>query len=112
MDNFRNQMPSDEETDSGMSPLEKRFIEQDRRDWRPLVSYLENLRRIGRKLMGTDTAWEQVHSHLPPQQRVMFRTHYMNPEYPWHWSAAVLAVLFGLSVCILHFRVRSLDRLK
>ena len=36
----------------------------------------------------------------------------MNPEYPWYWSAAVLAVLFGLSVCILHFRVRSLDRLK
>jgi hypothetical protein len=36
----------------------------------------------------------------------------MNPEYPWYWSAGVLAVLFGLSVCILNFRIRSLDRLK
>ena len=34
------------------------------------------------------------------------------PQYPWYWSATVLTVLFGLSVCLLNYRVRSLDRLK
>jgi ABC-2 type transport system permease protein len=111
--NYRSQIPpSEQEANDGMSPLEQKFVEEDRRDWRPLVSYLENLRRIGRNLMRTDAAWEQVRTHLPPQQREMFRTHYMDAEYPWYWSAAVLAVLFGLSLWILHFRVRSLDRLK
>ena len=36
----------------------------------------------------------------------------MGPQYPWYWSAAVLAGLFGLSVCILNFSIKSLDRLK
>ena len=27
----------------------------------------------------------------------------MGPQYPWYWSAAVLAGLFGLSACILNF---------
>ncbi len=31
---------------------------------------------------------------------------------PWYWSAAVLAGIFGLSLCILTSRVKSLDRLK
>ena len=34
------------------------------------------------------------------------------PQYPWTWSAAVLAGLLGLSLCILSTRVKSLDRLR
>jgi len=34
------------------------------------------------------------------------------PQFPWTWSAAVLAALFGLSLCILSTRVKSLDRLR
>ncbi len=33
-------------------------------------------------------------------------------QYPWQWSAAVLAGLFVLSLWILTTRVKSLDRLK
>ena len=36
----------------------------------------------------------------------------MVPQYPWWWSAAVLAGLVGLSTWTLSFRVKSLDRLK
>ena len=36
----------------------------------------------------------------------------MVPQYPWVWSAGVLAVLLGLSTCILTRRVKSLDRLR
>jgi hypothetical protein len=34
------------------------------------------------------------------------------PNPPWYWSAGVLAGLFGLSLCILTTRVKSLDRLR
>jgi hypothetical protein len=33
-------------------------------------------------------------------------------RYPARWSLAVLAGLFGASLCVLTQRVRSLDRLK
>ena len=36
----------------------------------------------------------------------------MVPQYPWTWSAGVLAGLLGLSLCILSTRVKSLDRLR
>jgi len=36
----------------------------------------------------------------------------MVPQYPWQWSAGVLLGLWLLSVMILSFRVKSLDRLK
>ena len=34
------------------------------------------------------------------------------PQYPWAWSAGILAGLLGLSVCTLSARVKSLDRLR
>ena len=34
------------------------------------------------------------------------------PQYPWTWSAGVLAVLLGLSLWTLSMRVKSLDRLR
>jgi hypothetical protein len=36
----------------------------------------------------------------------------MVPQYPWIWSAGVLAGLLGLSVWTLSTRIKSLDRLK
>jgi hypothetical protein len=36
----------------------------------------------------------------------------MGNQYPWYWSAVVLAGLFVLSVGILNFSIKSLDRLK
>jgi ABC-2 type transport system permease protein len=81
-------------------------------NWRPLVSYTANLSRIGQQLLGTDAAWEKLSELRPASERTQFLLKNMGPQYPWYWSAAVLAGLFGLSACILHFRVRSLDRLR
>jgi hypothetical protein len=39
-------------------------------------------------------------------------TQWLDDRYPWYWSATELTVLLGLSVCLLNYRVRSLDRLK
>jgi ABC-2 type transport system permease protein len=80
-------------------------------DWRPLVSYTANLSRIGQELLGTREAWESVSQWLPPPQRNQLLLATI-PQYPWYWSAIVLAVLFGISVWILNLRIKSLDRLK
>ncbi len=81
-------------------------------DWRPLISYRDNLTRIGSQLLGTDAAWDGLMKLLPPAGRDMFRASITAPQYPWAWSAGVLIVLFGISVCILNLRIKSLDRLK
>ncbi|HKB41681.1 MAG TPA: ABC transporter permease subunit [Gemmataceae bacterium] len=83
-----------------------------RSDWRPLFSYTANLSRVGRHWLGADASWERLAKTVPPEERDRFLLENMGSQYPWYWSAAVLAVLFGISVCILNFRVRSLDRLK
>jgi ABC-2 type transport system permease protein len=85
-------------------------IEASKIDWRPLVSYSGNLSRIGHELLGTEACRERL-SKIQFRDRGLFAM-LNSPQYPWYWSAGVLAVLFGISVCILHFRVRSLDRLK
>jgi ABC-2 type transport system permease protein len=81
-------------------------------DWRPLVSYTANLSRVGKQWLGTDACWEKMSTTLPEEERPRFLLEALGPQYPWYWSAAVLAVLFGISACILNFRVKSLDRLK
>ena len=81
-------------------------------DWRPLISYAENLRRVGRQLMGSRAAWESLSQLQPPDRQWMFRARFMDPQYPWYWSAGVLAGLFGISAWILNRRIRSLDRLR
>ncbi len=82
-------------------------------DWRPMVSYTANLLRIGAHLLGTNQAWEKL-AKLEPDtwRRERLLTRYAGPRYPWYWSAAVLAGLFGLSLCVLKWSIRSLDRLK
>ena len=77
-----------------------------------MVSYTANLSRIGHRLLGTEAAWREWSQLLPPQERNSFLLNALGPQYPWYWSAGVLAALLGLSACILNFRVRSLDRLK
>lgn len=92
--------------------IDEKLVASQVSDWRPLISYMENLRRVGRSFLGTDASLETFRQLRPPEDKLRFRIMHMNPEYPWYWSAAVLAVFFGLSVCILNFRIRSLDRLK
>jgi ABC-2 type transport system permease protein len=87
-------------------------LEASRHNWRPLVSYTANLSRIGQHLLGVDAAWEKLSRVWRPDERDQFLAEYLGPQYPWYWSASVLAVLLGLSACILNYQVRSLDRLK
>jgi ABC-2 type transport system permease protein len=81
-------------------------------NWRPLVSYTANLSRIGQKLLDTDGAWKKWSLLKPPETRDAFLLGSLGPQYPWYWSAGVLAALLGLSAWILNLRVRSLDRLR
>ncbi len=87
-------------------------IEDAKADWRPMVAYTGNLSRIGQALLGSDACWRKLSMTEPENQRGQFLLMRMGPQYPWQWSAVVLIALFGVSACILNFRVRSLDRLK
>jgi ABC-2 type transport system permease protein len=87
-------------------------LEASKSDWRPTVSYTQNLSRVGRQLLGTNVAWDKLSELQPPGIREQFLLLHKGQQFPWYWSAGVLAGLFGLSVCILNFRIKSLDRLK
>jgi ABC-2 type transport system permease protein len=99
-------------------------------NWRPLCSYTANLQRLGEALFDTDSAWVEigraveaprailkpflgrggpVAAPTPNHRRLADQ---IVPQYPWIWSAGVLAGLWGLSVWTLSTRVRSLDRLR
>jgi ABC-2 type transport system permease protein len=87
-------------------------IEAAKSDWRPLISYTANLSRVGERLLRTNAAWERLGQLSPAGQRSQILLQMMGNQFPWYWSAAVLAGLFALSAGILHFSVKSLDRLK
>lgn len=89
-----------------------REMEVARSNWRPLVSYTANLRRVGEHLLRTNASWERLSQLSPPGQRGPFLMQMIDTQYPWYWSATVLVALVGLSVCILNFTVKSLDRLR
>ncbi len=97
-------------------------------DWRPLCSYVWNIRRIGDELLGARAAWQEVGKAIevptniiqpmmrggrpgrgvnPAKQLVQMSTQ----SYPWKWSAGVLLGLFALSVLVLNSRIKTLDRL-
>ena len=82
------------------------------RDWSPLFSYTKNLNRVGRVLLDTDTAWDKIGQLIPQPQRDFIVAEQKGPQFPWVWSAGVLAGLAGISLWILTSRVKSLDRLK
>jgi ABC-2 type transport system permease protein len=81
-------------------------------NWRPMVSYITNLTRIGERLLGTRACWNRLSLMRPPTERAQFIYDHAGPQYPWHWSALVLLGIFGCSAWILNRRVKSLDRLK
>jgi hypothetical protein len=106
-----------------------------RHDWRPLISYPTNLDRIGDWLLDADAAWVTLGRTFERQRASMapaialkaggrlpkeltapandrLLADQMVWQFPWQWSAGVLAGLWLLSVFILTRRVRSLDRLK
>jgi ABC-2 type transport system permease protein len=97
---------------SAQAEISAEEMEAARTNWRPLVSYTSNLSRIGQKLLDTEGAWRKVSLLRPPEERDYFLLNTLGSQYPWYWSAGVLAALFGFSACILNLRVRSLDRLK
>ncbi len=87
-------------------------LEDSKTNWRPLVSYTANLSRVGVQLLGTDACWRKLSELESPFDRNRFLAQSLGPQYPWYWSAGVLAGLFGLSTCILSLSIRSLDRLR
>jgi hypothetical protein len=109
---------------------EPRRAEAMRSDWRPLCSYVGNLERIGDRLLDTEHAWvtfgraaersrQALQGRFGPgggRGRQPANEHrladQMVPQYPWVWSAGVLAGLLGLSTWTLNRRVKTLDRLK
>jgi ABC-2 type transport system permease protein len=87
-------------------------IEAAKSDWRPLISYTSNLRRIGEHLLQTNASWERLGQLSPAGQRTQILLQMMGNQYPWYWSAAVLAGLLVVSAGILNLAIKSLDRLK
>lgn len=109
------------------------WTEMLRADWRPACSYVTNLRRTGEALFDADGAWVEIGKATEKMRtaaggfgaRAAARVgandsasnerqlaNAMTLQYPWQWSAYVLAGLFGLSTWTLFRRVKSLDRLK
>jgi len=82
-----------------------------RNNWRPLFSYTANLDRIRTFLFGAHGAFERIGKAVPGSDGRELADNLVT-QYPWYWSAAVLAGLFGISLWILTTRVRSLDRLR
>jgi ABC-2 type transport system permease protein len=109
---MRRQREWQREWDRAEQKLQAADAAASKTDWRPLISYTGNLSRLGQQLLGTSKAWRVVSVLMPADQRESFLYDYTGPQYPWYWSAIVLAALFGLSAWILNRRVKSLDRLK
>ncbi len=75
-----------------------------RQDWCSLLSYTQNLHRLGAILLDTQSAWQQIGSLMrarPGRRTEELLAGFAGPSYPWYWSAAVLLGLFGLSLWIL-----------
>jgi hypothetical protein len=102
-----------------------------RDDWRPLLSYPTNLERMGDLLLDDDAAWVTFGRALEKPRAAMgqFTRGGFGPaqegpvnerrladqmvwQYPWYWSAGVLAGLALLSAGVMTRQVKSLDRLK
>jgi ABC-type transport system involved in multi-copper enzyme maturation permease subunit len=118
--------------EASMTAWEKAQEEQTealRQDWRPLVSFGSNLARMADQLLDTESAWVTIGKawQRATSLGAMFGPHGRPAapaiddhtlanefvlQYPWMWSAGVLAGLLGLSTWTLTRRVKSLDRLK
>jgi hypothetical protein len=110
-------------------------FDENRTDWRPVVSYATNLDRLGDWLLDTDAAWVTIGKVIegpraafgpvanlraggrlpkeltaPANERMLADR--MVWQFPGAWSAGVLGWLWVASVLVLSSRVKSLDRLK
>jgi ABC-2 type transport system permease protein len=111
--------------------MEQVRAEAAKTDWRPLCSYTANLQRMGEALLDTDSAWVEVGRALEVPRAAFgpmlagsgtkANSAQINnrrladmfaPQYPWTWSAGVLAGLLGISIWTLTRRVKTLDRLQ
>jgi len=81
-----------------------------RSNWRPLFSYTDNLHRMRAAFFDTHSSFVLLGKVGGRNNREL--ADQLVPQYPWYWSAGVLAGLFGISIWILTTRVKSLDRLK
>lgn len=96
-------------------------------DWCLTISYTGNLMRTRDMVLDLEGSWpanlrakrqlavEEMRASMKQHQfRPNRRTMQMvdPPKIPWQWTIGILAGMSGLSLCILSFRVRSLDRLK
>ena len=114
--------------------VERAMAEGAPTNWRPLCSYTANLHRLGEALLNTDAAWVQIGRAIEGPRAAFgpllggrgmrgggvmaasgnerLLADQIVPQYPWIWSAGVLAGLLGLSLWTLSMRVKSLDRLR
>src|SRR5262249_23937482 len=83
-----------------------------RQDGRPVCSYTANLERIADELLDTDAAWVAIVKPVVRTQSALDMMLGSRPQpvnerrlanqmvlqYPWGWSAGVLAALLGLSL--------------
>src|SRR5205085_5671630 len=104
--------------------------EELRKDWRPICSYVANLERMADALLDTDGAWVTLGRAVARSQKAIggafgprrgrpgrgpqpdnerWLADNMVPQYPWQWSAGVLAGRLGLSTSTLTRRVQALD---
>jgi ABC-2 type transport system permease protein len=102
-------------------------------NWRPLCSYTANLQRLGDALLNADAAYVQFGKAIAAPQAALapLMAGRGGPlaaesaasiersladkfvlQYPWIWSASVLAALWGISLWTLSMRVKSLDQLR
>lgn len=51
-------------------------------------------------------------AHIPKDGQVHVRSSGIRSIYPWYWSAYVLLIMGALSLWILRYRVKTLDRLR
>ncbi|HEX3600333.1 MAG TPA: hypothetical protein VHU84_09345 [Lacipirellulaceae bacterium] len=86
-------------------------MEAAKTNWRPVISYISNLRRIEEALLHTNASWARL-GELSGGQREPIVMQMLYSQFPWYWSAAVLLLLAALSAWILTLNIKSLDRLK
>jgi ABC-2 type transport system permease protein len=129
--NRRNRGPSGQEWQRVRDRLEQAEAEAAPTNWRSLCSYTANLQRLGEAMLNTESAWVEIgraievpraalnpllsSGGLGAKSAAINERRLANQfvsQYPWIWSAGVLAGLLGLSLWTLSTRVKSLDRLK
>lgn len=111
-------------------------------DWSNLAGFTKNIQRVEEAMLNTEPAWQKIDQAVKiarealvakggnrvPVPRVLdrrvglvtintskgqvVRSGLFRSIYPWYWSAGALLFLGVLSLCILTFRVKSLDRLR